>query len=355
MTESAYIATEQSPDCLLCGAAGAPLHENLHDRLFGAPGEWGFLKCLECGLAWLNPRPAPADLHKVYKRYYTHSENGRSALRRKSKRALYSTVPGYDRLAPNWFWKLVGRNLALSSLMKGRALLGTMCLAGRAKGRLLDIGCGDGEFLAIMRDAGWDVTGVEPDSISAGLAARRHGFPVFRGALKEASFPDAHFDAITLSHVIEHAYDPVELLSECNRVLAASGRIVITTPNIESRGHEIFQDSWIALDPPRHLFLFSPDTLRTCCQRAGLNLQISKTSTRNARWHWIASGDISHKFRFTEHVGALLFLLEEERRIARRELAGEELVAIAERSAIPNGEVRSGRQFMRQMAQVTEA
>jgi SAM-dependent methyltransferase len=279
-----------------------------------------------------NPRPRPVDLGKIYEKYYTHGEGGRSALRQKSKRALYPTLPGYDSLAPNWLWKLLGRGLALSSLMKERALLGTMCLGDGGKGRLLDVGCGDGEFLSTMRDAGWDVTGVEPDPVSADVAARRHGFPVFAGSLQEAHFPDAFFDAITLSHVIEHAYDPVELLSECSRVLAESGRVVITTPNIESRGHEIFRGSWVALDPPRHVFLFSSDTLRKCCEKAGLNVRIAKTSTRNARWNWTRSRGSSENDRLIAQIKALSFLLEEEHRL--HEMVGEELVAVANCSTL---------------------
>jgi 2-polyprenyl-3-methyl-5-hydroxy-6-metoxy-1,4-benzoquinol methylase len=339
--ENTCIATEEISNCLLCGNAGSRLYESLRDRLFGVPGEWGFCQCTECSFVWLNPRPVPTDLNKVYKTYFTHGENGRSALRGKCKRALYSSVPGYGSLAPSWFWKLLSRGLTLSSLMKERALLGTMCLTGNGKGRLLDVGCGDGEFLAIMREAGWDVMGVEPDPISADLAARRHGFPVSTGSLQEARFPDAFFDAITLGHVIEHVYDPVGLLFECSRVLAATGRVVITTPNIESRGHEIFRGSWVALDPPRHVFLFSSDTLRRCCEKAGLDVQVSKTSTRNARWNWTLSRGSSEKCRSIGQIRALSFLLEEEHRV--HEMAGEELVYVAAPSKSPHTDVNGER------------
>src|SRR5208283_4697550 len=113
-------------------------------------------------------------------------------------------------------------------------------------------GCGDGRFLALMRDAGWDVYGIEPDPVAAKVAQRELGTSVTVGALEDAGFPDEAFDAVTLSHVIEHVHDPVALLAECRRVLKPDGSVVIVTPNIRSLGHQKFQSLWRGLEPPRH-------------------------------------------------------------------------------------------------------
>jgi 2-polyprenyl-3-methyl-5-hydroxy-6-metoxy-1,4-benzoquinol methylase len=330
MKVNARISTEELLVCLLCGRHGKILHAGLRDRLFGAPGEWDLLKCAECGLIWLNPRPVPADLHKIYKEYFTHRQNGRSAFRQKTKRALYATLPGYENLATSWFWRMIGKGVALPSLMSERARLGTMCLGGNSKGRLLDIGCGGGEFLVIMRDAGWDVAGIEPDPIAADLA-RRRGIPVLGVDLAEAHFPDACFDAITLNHVIEHVYDPVALLAGCHRVLADNGKIVVTTPNIQARGYQVFGSSWVALDPPRHLFLYSSQALRICCEKAGLHVSMSKSATRNAQWNYALSASISRRHRLVTKVRAFGFLLQEEFEIRSNPMAGDELVTIADK------------------------
>lgn len=85
---------------------------------------------------------------------------------------------------------------------------------GARKGRLLDVGCGSGEFLAQMRELGWDVFGVEPDPQAARVAREQFGLTVWPGALAEASFPDGFFDAVTLNHVIEHVADPPWLAAE---------------------------------------------------------------------------------------------------------------------------------------------
>ena len=68
-----YIRTEAMPACYLCGARGEPLYDGLRDRLYGCPGEWGFLRCRSCGLVWLSPRPVAAEIHKAYMSYHTHA------------------------------------------------------------------------------------------------------------------------------------------------------------------------------------------------------------------------------------------------------------------------------------------
>ncbi len=337
MTRNVSIATEDVPRCFLCNRAGTLLYEQLHDHLFGAPGVWGFLKCPGCGLVWLSPRPLPGDLKEVYRQYHTHDESGRSALRRRSKRALYSTLPGYHSLAPNWPWKLLGKGLALSSLMKERAFLGTMCLVGDKKGTLLDVGCGNGLFLSIMRDAGWKVVGVEPDGAAAHGAQERYGLTVFAGHLADAKFDDRTFDAITLNHVIEHTFDPVALLSECRRLLKPEGTVVLITPNAEGHGHSRFKSFWRGLEPPRHINVFSGSTLQSCCKKAGLHVRFLRTSERSAAWIWGAShaiqgrqNDSSAVVKWRMQLQGLMFQLRERNMLRTSGNAGEELVAIAD-------------------------
>lgn len=336
MTGNDRIATEEVLVCFVCGERGKLLYEGLGDRLFGAPGEWGFLKCPGCGLVWLNPRPVPSDLAKVYETYYTHSQNGSSSLRQKAKRALYATVPGYESLTASWFWRGLGKGLALSSLFRERALLGTMCLGADGRGKLLDVGCGNGEFLSIMRDAGWDVVGIEPDPAAA-KEAEQQKIPVLGVSLAQANLPTESFDAITLNHVIEHVYEPVGLLRECGRLLKPEGKIVIMTPNLNSEGHATYSEYWVHLDPPRHLYLFSHKTLQTCCDSAGLETLGIRTSARNAAWTCVASDAIrqTRAYRRTSGIPWSLvfrgsaFRSRESSLLETRRDAGEELILVA--------------------------
>lgn len=140
-----------------------------------------------------------------------------------------------------------------------------------------------------MRELGWEVIGVEPDGQAVKVAQERFGLSVHEGTLEEVGFPDDNFDAITMNHVIEHVWDPIDTLRECRRVLKPGGKLVVITPNIESLGHRLFREAYLHLDPPRHLYLFSPRTLRICAEQAGLRVLQLRTTARSARWMWAAS------------------------------------------------------------------
>ena len=135
-------------------------------------------------------------------------------------------------------------------------------------GRLLDVGCGNGGFLLQMREVGWQVCGVEPDPKSAAQAAAA-GLDVRMGLLEDAALPAEHFDGITLNHVIEHLHDPIAALREGLRVLKPGGTISISTPNLQSRGYQLFGADWVGLDPPRHLVVFTPNSLRLALVSCG--------------------------------------------------------------------------------------
>ena len=342
MGSDVSIRVEEIKACLLCQQPGTPLYGGLKDRLYGAPGIWGFMQCPRCRVVWLNPRPLPEDTHKVYTSYYTHAQAARrSALaswKEKTKRALYAAVPGYSAIADSWSWRLVGRALGLVPSLKEIAKLGIMCLDDARRGKLLEVGCGNGEFLFLMRKAGWEVQGVEPDPVAAKLAEELFAVPVIAGTLAGASLRDESFDAVTLCHVIEHVYDPIALLRECARVLKPKGKLVVLTPNVESRGHQVFQDSWRELDPPRHVYLFSLETLRRVADRSGIQINLLRTSSRNARGIWTVSSVLKAKGVFSDsdatwrlRLGGLAFQAEEASAQRTCQGAGEELLLIASR------------------------
>jgi len=288
--------------CLFCKAKGMILYEKMRDRLFGASGEWDLFRCSQCGLVWLNPRPIFEHIEKTYLDYYTHvSDNANSSkprlafLRNKVKHALLATVFGYDNLisdkSSQWFGKILGFIQPLREL----AGLSVMNFPANKKGILLDVGCGNGGFLAWMRNLGWKVIGVEPDPEASKVALKKFGIDVYRCTLEEAGFPEKSFDAITLRHVVEHLPNPIATLAECRRVLKDNGQITVLTPNIESLGHSMFGRSWLLLDPPRHFYLFSPLTLRLCAQQAGLTILQLRTITRGAGGIWVTSRLIRRK------------------------------------------------------------
>jgi methionine biosynthesis protein MetW len=150
----------------------------------------------------------------------------------------------------------------------------------------LDVGCGSGILLARMKSLGWDAYGIEVDA-NAVQAARDRGLDIRHGQLADCKFPDNHFDAVHLSHVIEHVYEPAALLRECHRVLKPGGTLVVLTPNTASWGHRRFKEWWLNLDPPRHLILFNRRNFRALVEKAGFTITRLDSSIHSA---WVYGG-----------------------------------------------------------------
>ena len=143
--------------------------------------------------------------------------------------------------------------------------------APRVGGRLLDVGCGTGEFLAHARGAGWRVVGVEPSARAAEQAAR-HGIPVRRTTDLELH-DELPFDAITMWHALEHMHEPGIQLERAARLLAPGGCLVVAVPNHDCVDAEAYAADWYAWDVPRHLWHFTPATLGQLLARHGFAVE----------------------------------------------------------------------------------
>ena len=134
--------------------------------------------------------------------------------------------------------------------------------------KLLDLGCGNGQFLEWARDMGWQVFGADPDPHAVAIAMG-HGIDVRVGGIEQFDEEEPQFDVITLSHVIEHLHDPIAELKSVHRLLKPNGTIWIDTPNLDSIGHADFGSSWRGLEPPRHLVLFTRRSLQFALENTG--------------------------------------------------------------------------------------
>ena len=273
------IRTQRCPDCYLCGTPGNHLYQGLSDRLYRAPGTWDLKRCPNphCGLVWLDPMPLEEDMFLAYRDYFTHAS--RPTVQR-----------GVGRTTIHWLYRAL---LWITRLGHQRRELRGFYLRGTPPGRLLEVGCGDGGQLAWLRTMGWQVEGQEVDPAAAEQARFAHGLHMHLGALADLKLGGGAFDAITMSHVIEHVHHPVSLLKECRRLLKCGGTLVAVTPNINSFGHDRFGADWRGLERPRHLHLFSPKTLRVLAARAGFVQQQCWTTAANAQF----LGEASLKFR----------------------------------------------------------
>lgn len=330
--------------CPLCGKEGRQLYTGLVDWLFGVPGNWGIRECIACGVAWPDLQPTTKDIPKLYSRYYTHRPlpNSRfERLRRRTSQCVIGRM-GYPVSRPK---EILPRLLSRLPSLERAGVLEVMGLSASRAGTLLDVGCGNGEFIERMRNLGWSVTGVDPDP-AAVKWGQSQGLEIFQGTVSDVP-SSKRYDAITLNHVIEHVQDPIGLLRECRRRLRPkTGTIVITTPNINSLGHWWFGGYWRGLEVPRHLVLFSPPALTNCVDRSGLSLSFIRTETRLARMIYSpsvcaknGSRDVGERinFKVSTKCASYAFQLLEDAMIPFKKDIGEEICCVCTAPAENDG------------------
>lgn len=147
----------------------------------------------------------------------------------------------------------------------------------RRPGSLLDVGSATGGLLREAREAGWDVTGVEPARYLAEFAAKTYGLRVHAGTLEEARFSAASFDAVVMVHVIEHVYHPAKAVAEVFRVLKPGGVFLSLTPDFHHYAVRLVQRLGFfkdadRLDPTAHPYYFTPKTHATLVREQGFRV-----------------------------------------------------------------------------------
>ncbi len=287
------IRVEQILDCPFCKKEGSLLYDGLRDRFFGISGLWSFWYCKGCEFIWLNPRPVREDLQKLYEYYYTSvgsKSPQTSSLRLRIKVAILNMKDVNCKSRSPLIWLI--KALDLIPPIHERTKLWVMGLNHRKNGRLLDVGCGKGGFLALMNLFGWEVLGIEMDANAASFA-KKQGVNVIIGTFEEIPLPENHFDAITLSHVIEHAYQYHEFLKKCFRLIKPGGKLVMLTPNANSFGHRFFKDRWFGLAPPTHFHIFPEHILRHCAELVGFEVETIRSCSRMASSVYMQSKEIS--------------------------------------------------------------
>ena len=263
---------ESPGKCPVCRGTGQSLlHDGMRDRLFHAPGTWRLQRCGDCGAAWIDPRPTPETIGMAYRKYFTHTgETDESVGRMTPQRRLFLRTTALAAFP--------GLRFLVRPLLRSAAALPWIGGLIRAElrhvpwpkpgQRLLDFGCGNGEFLLFARAIGWQVMGIDADA-DAVATARSRGLPVQQGGVEALGEGLGRFDGITLSHVIEHVHDPVDLLRRCHDLLAPGGWLWLETPNLESQGYLRYGENWRGLEPPRHLVLFTQNSLAQALCKAG--------------------------------------------------------------------------------------
>jgi 2-polyprenyl-3-methyl-5-hydroxy-6-metoxy-1,4-benzoquinol methylase len=280
--------------CPICSSAERKiLYDGLVDNVFFcAPGKWTMWCCSGCTSAYLDPRPSTHSIGLAYSSYYTHRTVPTS-----SKRVNYSSLNLWRKIRRQLFngyknWRYGTREepalgigaIAFMLAPPFRNLLDRRCrslprLPVRG-GSVLDVGCGDGDFIEHAASLGWNAIGIDPDPAAIANCLSR-GLDVSQGTLEQFADKERLFDVITLSHVIEHVHNPVALLKACRRLLKPTGQLWLETPNIDSLGHREYMKNWRGLEPPRHLVLFNRQSLGKALFASGF-ARIERRSGWNA-------------------------------------------------------------------------
>jgi len=208
-------------------------------------GAFTMVRCDGCGVRALHPPPTDEQLRLAYASTYYGS----------SARKFIVPVA-----------------TVIDFFQGGRARFATRQV--ESGGNVLDVGCGNGGFLRQMKRRGHQVQGTEWSDLAARRVDEHSEEPitVHVGDLTDLGLPAASFDLITLWHVFEHLRDPHATLNEIRRLLRPSGTLLMSMPNVEGDQAQRFGKHWLHHDPPRHLFGFGPETLRSIFARTGFRL-----------------------------------------------------------------------------------
>jgi 2-polyprenyl-3-methyl-5-hydroxy-6-metoxy-1,4-benzoquinol methylase len=243
--------------CVLCPQG---TEANVHIRTHSGGFPFSYLKCRGCGLVFLSPRPDGKEALQFYEQDY-YGENPQKFR------------SGLEALRLFFAWNRMRRVRKFFP----------------SSGKALDIGCGEGTFLRLLQKEGWECQGTELTAESASRASRL-GISVSVGQPDEKRFPPHSFDLITLWQVLEHLPEPMKTLRIATHLLKKGGILAISTPNIDSLQAEVGRDQWFHLDPPRHLYLYSPRTLEQMIGPLGFSLlKLHHFSLEQNPYGWLQS------------------------------------------------------------------
>lgn len=139
-------------------------------------------------------------------------------------------------------------------------------------GKVLEIGCGPGFMLNVLKKKGWIVKGLERTESVAAFGREKLELDVTSQDVSDLpECPD--YDLIILFNVLEHLKDPLSVLEESSKRLAPNGKIIISVPNFRSLQARLAGPVWLHLDPPRHLFHFTPQSLELLLKKVGFKTE----------------------------------------------------------------------------------
>ena len=207
---------------------------------------FNIVECNECGFLFTNPRPVESDAAQYYEseEYLSHNQEQKSLLN-----LMYKVVKSFT--------------------IKNKAFL----IAKNSKDKkILDIGCGTGDFLNVLQKRGYDVIGVEPNKMARESAQAQYGLNI-HSTISNDSIKENSVDIITMWHVLEHVYMLNESLMRIKKSLTNNGTLIVALPNPDSYDAKHYKRFWAAYDLPRHLYHFRKENVQILFEKYGFELQ----------------------------------------------------------------------------------
>jgi 2-polyprenyl-3-methyl-5-hydroxy-6-metoxy-1,4-benzoquinol methylase len=224
--------------CPACGSTRIIDWYSAPDRFLLKDKAYHLYCCTICTLAWVGNPPPPEEIMEHYgDQYHSIVSEGKEG--------------GKEDVSSKW-------RPAIRAIEKHRS-----------GGAILDMGCSSGNFLRSLSRDRWKPYGIEINTATAERAGNEAGAEVFNGDVLDAEYPPDTFDVVTAFDVLEHMYQPVEVLKKVKTWLKPDGIVFLQVPNILSWEARFFGSYWFGLDVPRHLFHFSPKSLKTIGRTLG--------------------------------------------------------------------------------------
>ncbi|MFP8880286.1 MAG: class I SAM-dependent methyltransferase [Myxococcota bacterium] len=245
--------------CVLCGASDGVFEADGIDFEYATcANRFRFVRCPHCDHLYLNPRPRPEDLGTIYpSNYYAYAEESDGVV---------------SRLRRRW---------------EGGKVRLYRDLIGAGSRRLLDIGCGNGRFLALLDEFGssdWELEGIDFDT-DAAEQCRARGFRTHIGRVEEFDPGDRHYDAVIMLQLIEHVEDPAAIAKRVYSLLRPGGVFIIETPNTGGLDYRLFKRSWWGhYHFPRHWNLFSTTALQRLLGDCGFAIERTDYLISTSAW-----------------------------------------------------------------------
>ncbi|MCX6269216.1 MAG: class I SAM-dependent methyltransferase [Bacteroidetes bacterium] len=234
---------EKLLECPVCKKADFTLFLEVKDY-FLTMEDFLIQSCDGCGFKFVNPRPDKNEIGRYYQsdEYISHDAQKENFISRIYKLARVFSIKGKHNIVKRY----------------------------TPSGRILDIGCGTGEFLNYCKSKGYDVEGVEPNEKAGIYSQQVNKIPVAK-TLKDVD--SGSFQCITMWHVLEHVHDLDETLDLVRGLLSPGGVFIAAVPNSDSWDARKYENFWAAYDVPRHLYHFTRTTLVRLVTNHGFILQ----------------------------------------------------------------------------------